>query len=331
MSKRRINKQQTARIQKIQAHYRQKKETDEFLATKEGLVLTRYRRHAIVEDNLGHCTHCSIRPNIDSLIAGDRVIWQKAGNSGVIVSRFPRESILARPDKRGEFKPIAANITQIIVVVTAKPELTWSLLDSYLVMSEYLNLNVCIILNKIDLPSCMELQQELLASYSPLGYSILFTSTQNKQGYEQLKQVLNHQTSVFVGQSGVGKSSLIAGVLPHIDDIQIANISANSALGCHTTSNSRLYHLPSGGKLIDSPGIRELGLWHMPAAEIIQGYREFRPLLSQCKYRNCNHRDSPGCAILIELAKGNLPQRRYDSLLQLTRQFASHAGSKTPK
>lgn len=320
MSKRRINKQQSARIQKIQARYRQKNEANETFPTVEGLVLTRFSRHAIVEDPQGNCVHCSIRPNLDSLVAGDQVIWQAESKGGVVVSRFPRESVLSRPDKRGELKPIAANITQVIVVVAPKPDLTWPLLDSYLVMAEHLGLNLCIVLNKVDIP-CVNIQEELLKLYKPLGYPIIFTSSHNNSGYDLLKQSLDQQTSVFVGQSGVGKSSLISKLLPEVD-IQTAEISTGSELGCHTTSNSRLYHLPSGGNLIDSPGVREFGLWHMPISEIVQGYREFRPLVSQCKFRNCNHRDSPGCAIIAALDGGKLAQKRYDNFLKITSQYA---------
>jgi ribosome biogenesis GTPase len=322
MSKRRINKQQTARIQKIQASYQQKTSSPELLVN-EGLVLSRFSRHADIEDNKGHRIHCSIRPNIDSLVAGDKVIWQAANEkSGVIVSRYPRESMLGRPGKRGEFKPVAANITQVLIVVAVKPELSWPLLDSYIVMVEQLGLRLCIVLNKVDLP-CETIQNELLTCYLPLGYPILLTSQQHNIGYDLLKKTLNHQISVFVGQSGVGKSSLIAGLLPHENNIQTAEISTNSELGCHTTSNSRYYHLPSGGALIDSPGVREFGLWHLPVAEITQGYREFRPLISQCKFRNCNHKDSPKCAIINALNEGQLTQKRYDSYLKIISQFSN--------
>lgn len=320
MSKRRISKQQSARIQKIQARYRQKNDLSDTFPGEEGLVLTRFSRHAIIEDRQGNCIHCSIRPNLDSLVAGDQVIWQTESKGGVVVSRFPRVSVLSRPDKRGEFKPIAANITQVLVVVAPKPELTWPLLDSYLVMTEHLGLNLCIVLNKVDIP-CVSLQEELLKLYKPLGYPILFTSSHNNSGYDLLRQTLNHHTSVFVGQSGVGKSSLISKILPEMN-IQTAEISTGSELGCHTTSNSRLYHLPFGGNLIDSPGVREFGLWHMAIPEIAQGYREFRPLISQCKFRNCNHRDSPGCAIIAALDEGTLAQRRYDNFLKIIAQFA---------
>jgi ribosome biogenesis GTPase len=180
---------------------------------------------------------------------------------------------------------------------------------------------VCIVLIKVDLP-CETIQQELLACYKPLGYPVLLTSTHYKQSYELLKETLQHHTSIFVGQSGVGKSSLIAGILPHENNIQTAEISTTSKLGCHTTSNSRLYHLPSGGALIDSPGVREFGLWYMSIAEITQGYREFKPLISQCKFRNCNHKDTPGCAIKAALNEGKIAQKRYNSFIKITVQFA---------
>jgi ribosome biogenesis GTPase / thiamine phosphate phosphatase len=322
MSKRRINKQQSARIEKIQASYRQKTHGDNSSPLADGLVLTRFSRHAEIENSKGKRIHCSIRPNIDSLVAGDRIIWQNEGEAqGVVVSRYPRQTMLGRPDKHGKFRPIAANITQVIVVVAVKPELTWPLLDSYLVMAEYLGLQVCIVLNKVDIPSA-SIQQELLALYQPLGYPVLFTSTLDNQGNELLKQALNNHTSVFVGQSGVGKSSLIAKILPHENNIQTAKITRGSELGRHTTAYSRLYHLACGGALIDSPGVREFGLWHMQAKEIIKGYREFNPLISQCKFRNCNHNDSPGCAIVAAVNEGKLARKRYDNFIKLTKQFA---------
>lgn len=321
MSKRRISKQQSARIQKAQANYRQNNAIVESLARKEGLVLSRFSRHAEIEDQQGNRIQCSIRPHIDSLVAGDRIIWQTEGEKGgVVVSRYPRQSVLGRPDKRGEFKPVAANITQVVVVIAAKPKLTWSLLDSYLVMTEELGLETCIVLNKADL-HCETLQKELLTCYQALGYRILLTSQKDNQGYDLLKEALAQQISVFVGQSGVGKSTLIAGLLPKETKVQIAAISKNTEFGSHTTSNSRYYHLPSGGALIDSPGIRELGLWHMPMTQIAQGYREFKPLISQCKFRNCNHRDSTECAIIKALEEGRLAQKRYDSYLKIITQF----------
>ena len=324
MTKRRINKQQTARIQKNQDKFRDF-EDDNAENNEDGLVISRFSRHAEVENKQGYRIHCAIRPNIDSLVAGDRIIWQPAENGrGVIVSRYPRESVLGRPDKRGSSKPVAANITQLMIVVAVKPELSWPLLDSYLVMAENLKLQATIILNKADLP-CETIRQELIVCYQALGYSLLFTSKQDMMGYDALQNALNDHTSVFVGQSGVGKSSLISGILPHEVDIPVGDISTLSELGCHTTSNSRLYHLLKGGALIDSPGVREFGLWKMSAADIIYGFREFRPLVSQCRFRNCNHQDSPGCALVQAAREGLVSKRRYESLIKIATQLAEHS------
>ncbi len=323
MSKRRINDRQSARIAKQQKLYRQQTATEHNLPTATGLVIARYARHALIENEYGDRLKCSIRPNlVDSIVAGDRIIWQAEGEEqGVVISCYPRQSVLGRPDKKGKLRPVAANITQMMIVVAPKPQISWSLLDSYLVLTEHLHLQACIVLNKIDL-AAEELLQQLAQRYEPLGYPILFTGHGNKMGYNQLQKALDNHISVFVGQSGVGKSSLISKILPHEANIQTAAISTNSELGCHTTSNSYFYHLPTGGALIDSPGVREFGLWHMPPAEIAMGYREFAPLLQQCKFRNCNHRDAPGCALLNAVKNGLVTHERYHNFIKLSTQFA---------
>lgn len=321
MSKRRISDQQSARIEKKQKRYRQPTETENSTTT-DGLIIRRFSRHAIVESSNGARTHCSIRPTIDSLVAGDRVVWQTEGNhQGVVVSRYPRQSVLGRPDKRGQVKPVAANISQVMIVAAAKPEISWPLLDSYLVMTEYLSLRVCIVFNKADLP-CDKFRNQLIEQYEPLGYPILFTRHDDKKSYQLLQAVLDNQTSVFVGQSGVGKSSLISQILPLELNIQTAAISDHANLGKHTTSSSCLYHLPTGGALIDSPGIRELGLWHMPVQEIAKGFREFQPYLSQCKFRNCNHRDTIGCEIVAAVKNNLIARDRYENYVKISTQFA---------
>lgn len=316
MKNRRISKQQQNRIEKKQQSLRQKDIFhDDSLCT--GLVIMRHSKHAYIENEKGIIINCSIRPNIDSVVAGDRVIWQEDGcQHGVIVSREPRKSILGRPDTHGKIKPIAANITQILIIIAPLPIISWSLLDSYLVMAEFLNIPPYIILNKTDL-ECEQAQAELLKNYEPLGYPILFT---NKKVIDDksLKKILHNQTSVLVGQSGVGKSSLIAKILPQeVETIRTGEISSANQTGCHTTSNSRLYHLPSGGAIIDSPGIRELSLWSMPNNQIASGYREFKPYITQCKFRNCSHKDTPGCAIINAVKNKIINLNRYQNYLKM--------------
>ncbi|ARB92462.1 small ribosomal subunit biogenesis GTPase RsgA [Legionella longbeachae] len=321
MSKRRISKQQSTRIEKIQQDYHQHKKSDAALI--EGLVITRFSKHVEVEDNEGNHIRCSIRPNLETLVAGDKVIWQMEGkNQGVVVSLYPRSSLLAKPTSAGLKKPVAANITQLVIVIATKPETSWPLLDSYLVMAETLQLHAVILLNKTDLP-CEPLKEQLFGHYDNLDYPILLMNQHSSTGLEQLKQVLNHQISVFVGQSGVGKSSLIARILPHEQNIATKELSEISELGQHTTSNSRYYHLPSGGALIDSPGVREFSLWHIDMSEITRGYIEFRPYLSQCKFRNCTHKDTPHCAIIHAVTKGLISTKRYENFIKLCAQYDS--------
>lgn len=323
MSKRRINKQQSARIEKIQQTYQANKENQDDLS--DGLVITRFSRHAEIEDNQGTRMRCSMRPNLETLVAGDRVIWQSEGTSqGVVVSIYPRSSVLAKPTSVGLQKPVAANITQLIIVIAPKPEISWPLLDSYLVMAETLRLQAVILLNKEDLP-CTALKKQLISDYQQLGYPILFTSKDSAESLEQLKKVLDQQISVFVGQSGVGKSSIISALLPHEENISTGELSEVSELGRHTTSNSRYYHLLSGGALIDSPGVREFSLWHIDATAIARGYSEFKPYLALCKFRNCTHIDTPHCAIIDALNKHLISAKRYGNFIKLCAQYTKES------
>lgn len=321
MSKRRITHQQTARIEKKQARFRDSA-TEHEQQLLEGLVITRFSRQALIEDADGLLVSCGIRQGIDSLVAGDKVVWHQQARSkqGIIVSRLERSSVLARPDKRHDMRPVAANISQIFIVLASKPEISWSLLDSYLVMAEHLKLDAIIVLNKIDLATDA-LIGHLQSNYQALGYPIIYTSVHNLDKMQALSSQLKGQSSVFVGQSGVGKSSIIASILPEVTGIQTGAISEKSELGCHTTSNARLYHLKEGGAVIDSPGVREFGLWHMSEYDIAWGYREFRPHISLCKYRNCKHINTPGCAILEAVSQGIIQNNRYQNFLLLVEQF----------
>lgn len=320
VSKRKLNKQQQSRIKRNQARditvasNHADTNTEQGLGPKSfGLVITRHAKHAEIEDETGHRLICKIRQNIGSLTAGDRVVFQTCHltDDGIVTSRLKRESELGRGDKKGQIRPVAANVDQILIVIASKPAITPVLLDSYLIAAENLNITPIIIYNKIDLG----VNTDLVQYYQEIGYSILMTSTLDNQGIETLIKTTQDKMSVFVGQSGVGKSSLISTLLPD-EHIRSQAISSQSELGKHTTSNSTVYHLPRGGSLIDSPGIREFGLWHLEKEQIMQGFIEFQALLGHCKYKNCSHCQEPGC-VIIEAAKSPFAKERLKSLQYL--------------
>ncbi len=320
MSKRRINKQQTNRIEKKQQKYQLKKESSDTLLF-DGLVLSRFSRHVEIEDEQGRKIRCSIRPNLETLVAGDKVIWQQEGtNQGVVVSMQPRTSVLARPTEKGLAKPVAANISQLIIVVAPKPEISWPLLDSYLIMAEMLCLPAIILLNKVDLP-CEAIKNQLYSDYQALGYPIVMLSQDDNERLAHFQHILNDQLSVFVGQSGVGKSSIISALLPHEESIATGSISTISELGKHTTSNSRYYHITCGGALIDSPGVREFSLWNVNASAIAKGYKEFSPYITQCKFRNCTHINTPYCALITAVNENKISTQRYNNFVKLCSQY----------
>jgi ribosome biogenesis GTPase len=317
MPKRKITKQQQRQI--ASTHQRRIQSATE--AQQQGLVIARYGKKAMVEADDASICQCALRQHLGHIVAGDRVIWHATQpDEGVITALLPRESELAKPAARNTFKPVAANIDQVIIVVAPQPQLSTLLLDSYLVACHALQLSPIILVNKSDLLSDDDDTTQTMKIYTRLPYPMLYTSTHISHGLDHLHQILKQHTSVFVGQSGVGKSSLIASLLPH-EDITIGALSATQAHGKHTTSSSRLYHLPTGGDLIDSPGVREFGLWHMPAAQIAKGFTEFTPWLGKCKFGDCLHQQEPGCAIIQAMQQGEIHPARVANYHRLLTQY----------
>jgi ribosome biogenesis GTPase len=326
MSKRKLTRRQAWRVEKIQ-HERAKRAAQresgveqalgngELGPEREGLVVAHYGTQVAVESTPGDTRRCHLRANLEGLVTGDRVVWCEGEPVGVVVAQLPRHSALSRPDPYGKLKPVAANIDQILVVIAPFPEPHANLIDRYLVASETVGIEPVILLNKMDLleaePELHARLAELLNIYPTLGYRILHTSSK-QGGLEELNEALRERTSVFVGQSCVGKSSLVNALLPQAE-LRIGALSENRQKGTHTTTTARLFHLPCGGSLIDSPGIREFGLWHMTREQVEQGFREFRPLLGTCKFRDCQHQQEPGCAILAAVDSGDISATRLES------------------
>ncbi|QIW16832.1 ribosome biogenesis GTPase RsgA [Pasteurellaceae bacterium RH1A] len=327
MSKPKLTQNQKRRIQSNHHKKIHKKELewqDEMLGeAQEGVVVTRHAKHADVEAAGGEIVRCNLRRTLKNVVVGDLVSWRQGneqlqGISGVIEAVYPRQNELSRPDYYDGIKVMAANIDQIIIVSAVLPTLSLNIIDRYLVICENAGIPALIVLNKIDLLNEAErlAAEEQLAIYQKIGYQTLCLSANTGENMAELDRYLSQGTSIFVGQSGVGKSSLINQLLPDVNALTGA-VSDNSGLGQHTTTASRLYHLPQGGNLIDSPGIREFGLWHLEAEQITQGYREFQAVLGTCKFRDCKHKADPGCALREAVEQGKIDPVRFENYHRL--------------
>ena len=343
MGNRKLSKRQTQRIQSIQERQRKKaaQENPGFElgndtalgAETTGIVISNYGSQVDIEGDsepfIGKIVRCFKRANIDSLVTGDIVVWQPTEESsnqigGVVVARQLRQSELVRPDNYGKLRPVAANIDQIGVVFAALPSPQSNLIDRYLVAAESHNIEPFLVVNKDDLlikNSYPEIQQ-LIDKYQFIGYKVICVSAKTLNGMDQLANYLSKHTSIFVGQSGVGKSSIINALQPH-NNSTIGPLSETTHEGTHTTTASKLVHLNNGGMLIDSPGIREFALNHLDQETIINGFRDFRPYLGNCKFRDCRHDKESGCALLEAVAEGKILSERLKNYRQIVQSLDS--------
>lgn len=312
---------------------------DDSLAKEEsGIVVGRFGQHADVESEEGALYRCHIRRNIESLVCGDEVIFRPAKDvslhvRAVIEAVKPRRSILTRPDYYDGIKPVAANIDQIIIVSSLLPALSLNIIDRYLVASEDVEITPVILLNKMDLAAedDLEIINEEMQIYEDIGYDVIRASCKTSQGLASLQQTLVDKISIFVGQSGVGKSSLINQLLPDVSEA-IGEVSEGSGLGQHTTTAAKLLHFPQGGQVIDSPGVREFALWHLPDDKITWGFIEFRDYIGGCKFTDCKHKKDPGCAIREAVEEGKISATRFESYHRILESMAEQRPSfSTPK
>jgi len=319
MAKRRLTKQQSRRIKKNidnRQKLNQSSHEKSLGPEQSGLIISHHGKTLIVEDNQGTRFRCSSRQNIGQPVCGDLVVWQAVSETeGVITAISERKSLLVRPGFADRIKPVAANISLICIIIAVKPEPQEGLIDRYLVAAEYLNIKPIIVFNKSDLldSEMMDEWQSRFSIYQDIGYELLVTSTQRAHGLDLLQERLKDNCSILVGQSGVGKSSLINCLIPDIT-ARVAELSEQITQGQHTTSHSELYHLPDdGGDLIDSPGVRDFRLGHMDRHAIEQGFIEFRPHLGQCRFSDCKHINEPECSIRIAVEHNQISAQRMES------------------
>ncbi|MBF0446574.1 MAG: ribosome small subunit-dependent GTPase A [Magnetococcales bacterium] len=287
-------------------------------APEEGLVIAHFGLNVEVENAQGERCRCAVRETAGiEPVCGDRVVWQRSNeNQGVVTAVMERRSILQRPGAYRRLKIIAANIDQIFITTTSQ-HLNTGLLDRYLVAAEAVNITPIILINKMDLAADLETLTEEVAPYHAMNYPVLQLSATEGKGIKALEERFQGKISIFAGQSGVGKSSLIRNWVHEENAPAIGAVKESNGKGRQTTTVARLYHLSAGGSLIDSPGIREFGLYGLSREQVASHFRDISPYLQGCRFSNCSHSHEPGCQVLSAIDRGKIAPARLNSLKRI--------------
>ena len=301
-----------------------------------GVVIKRTNNSYLIETGQGTLT-CGLAGRLrnetrtDPVVIGDVVRWIEIGReTGQIVEVLPRRNQLARrsavpmPTAHAHAQAIAANVDQIVAVfAAANPRPKWNLLDRYLVSAEAADIPALICLTKLDLvegrPEAAEIHA-VMAEYQAIGYPVILTSAVTGAGLNELDAALRDRLSVFVGKSGVGKTSLLNALEPDLG-LRVQETSQSTGKGRHTTTHFEIFSLASGGSIIDTPGLREFGLWNVEQDDLALFFPEMRSLVGTCKFGlDCEHDQEPGCAIRRAVGMGAISPYRYQSYLKLKRE-----------
>lgn len=332
MPKRRLTQRQRRRIDEAHASRRSRARSHTQAQDGSGtdseehaLVLAHHGGELLVETRSGLSLRARPRQHVGDLVAGDQVVIQRpqsAAETAVILAREPRDTVLERADSRGRGRAVAANVDQVLLLIAVEPKPQRYLIDRYLAAAALVPADALLVLNKIDRieDGSDREYRDLLQSYRRAGFRTAAISAVRGDGLPALRRHLRDHTSVIVGQSGVGKSSLVKALLPEAE-VRIGGLSDAAAEGRHTTRTSRLFHLPEGGQLVDSPGVRGFDPGPLIEHDPEGGFREFAAHLGHCRFADCSHTVEPGCAIRSAVEAGQIDARRYESYLRLRREL----------
>lgn len=296
----------------------------------DGVTIESSLRGRVKKSNSGKRADGSLRRDTISaaaetlkLTVGDRVVLEQEGEDGAwaISEILPRRSHLARRNPGGGHgeRIVAANVDQVVIVfAAANPEPHPRMLDRFLVIAEANELAARIVINKVELVGGADEARKRWMDYERAGYTIHYTSVKQREGLEPLHDALAGVVSVLTGPSGVGKSSLLNAMFPGLN-LRVGEISESVNKGRHTTVGGFVHPLPGaeGGYVVDTPGLREVGMWALSPTELDQCFPELRPFLSGCRFADCRHSVEPGCAVRDAVARGDVSKARYESFIKL--------------
>ena len=278
--------------------------------TQTGLVVASHGRHCMVESIDGERRICHPRGKKSQVVVGDKVEWLPSTDEGTIEKVLPRRNLFYRQDEI-RTKSFAANLDQVVILLAAEPEFSQMQLTRALIAAEAEHITPIIALNKSDLTDLFARALERLAPYSAMGYTVLQLALEHGR-WDGLMERLQNKTSLILGPSGTGKSTLINQFIPN------ALVSTGEILhalnsGKHTTTSTNLYWMDAQRTtaLIDSPGFQEFGLHHIDAMQLAAYMPDLKPHVSQCKFYNCTHLHEPGCGVQAAVASGDIHASRH--------------------
>lgn len=284
-----------------------------------GRVVAAFGRRGVLARPSGEHLDYLVRGRKQHVVCGDHVNWSfdDHGKLAVITDIHDRHNVLERqPVGRAGTEILAANLSLLVVVCAPTPAPDWFLLDRYLCTGALMGCELLLVSNKADLPQTDRRHDAMLAVYADIGYPCLSVSAQHGTGIDTLRAALRDQTGILVGQSGVGKSSLINHLVPAAN-ITIGAVSAATQEGTHTTTASAMHDLPGGGRLIDTPGVRDFIPMIPDSRDVQAGFPEIRSIADDCRFADCRHLREPNCAVKAALNAGTIDARRYESYKRL--------------